>query len=699
MPASVSRSLFDACLADVSVPWCLTMRPCCQSSQPDCSLFGAYRSPYVSSVSPSSDAAGLLESARVQAVMAQSIVQHALRYFVVSGPFATSSASSSSNTQSSSTLRISSYPSGPWFPPPSAASAALSPEVRSGASHAHDAGRDGRGQAGQAHFVTEVWLQEKLAARVVHGVSLSLSLVELLGRIVPPSRFDSQFWSDPLARRRRGGVDNGDFCGELKGEEGDEHTEWSGGQKGMQVWMQMVREAAGGDWPTGKSSLKRNTRQGSKGAEAPEDAGRRTGFLRMFRGTFLLSTRASETKTKTGVSARASGDRCCHDRTDNVSHSSDIGRNASTCASRERQPGTWAHRGRSDGQNQNRAHALAANERAAMYEALEQRVCAAWNSSSLDEWEWPAAACRSLAQAGPGKGARAALGIIVTTVLRGRENARLQFLRGRQKRRRLRARERWEEDQWVQASCPFHLNAFTECGYGGITQQDCNARGCCYDETSPHRWCYPRATRQQWRTFSQSNPESYRSLRAGPGERAKEIQEQEALESRLMRIKQKQEERALEEKLSRFKKMQRKVSKKESLSPPPSSPTQAPSSLPEDTPPPSGHSPATSPRAAAPKTTATETGGLGIGVTAIMGTDRVQTGLRVSKIVAGGAAAESGVIEIGDRLLSVDGVDVCALPLKELAEHHIRGEKGSSVDLTLSSNVTDTRYDVRLQRK
>jgi C-terminal processing protease CtpA/Prc len=82
-----------------------------------------------------------------------------------------------------------------------------------------------------------------------------------------------------------------------------------------------------------------------------------------------------------------------------------------------------------------------------------------------------------------------------------------------------------------------------------------------------------------------------------------------------------------------------------------------------------------------------------------MGTDRVQTGLRVSKIVAGGAAAESGVIEIGDRLLSVDGVDVFALPLKELAEHHIRGEKGSSVDLTLSSNVTDTRYDVRLQRK
>ena len=36
----------------------------------------------------------------------------------------------------------------------------------------------------------------------------------------------------------------------------------------------------------------------------------------------------------------------------------------------------------------------------------------------------------------------------------------------------------------------------------------------------------------------------------------------------------------------------------------------------------------------------------------------------MSKIVAGGAAAESGVIEIGDRLLSVDAVDVCALPLK-----------------------------------
>jgi len=23
--------------------------------------------------------------------------------------------------------------------------------------------------------------------------------------------------------------------------------------------------------------------------------------------------------------------------------------------------------------------------------------------------------------------------------------------------------------------------------YGGITKEDCNERGCCYDETSPHR--------------------------------------------------------------------------------------------------------------------------------------------------------------------------------------------------------------------
>ena len=39
----------------------------------------------------------------------------------------------------------------------------------------------------------------------------------------------------------------------------------------------------------------------------------------------------------------------------------------------------------------------------------------------------------------------------------------------------------------MQGSCPFHINAFVECGYGGITKEDCNLRGCCYDETSPHR--------------------------------------------------------------------------------------------------------------------------------------------------------------------------------------------------------------------
>eukprot|EP00298_Acanthocystis_sp_HF-20_P002316 c12741_g1_i1.p1 GENE.c12741_g1_i1~~c12741_g1_i1.p1 ORF type:complete len:613 (-),score=210.18 c12741_g1_i1:12-1850(-) len=41
-------------------------------------------------------------------------------------------------------------------------------------------------------------------------------------------------------------------------------------------------------------------------------------------------------------------------------------------------------------------------------------------------------------------------------------------------------------------ACPNHLNALSDCGYGGITQAQCEAKGCCYDPTSPRNWCYHR---------------------------------------------------------------------------------------------------------------------------------------------------------------------------------------------------------------
>eukprot|EP00300_Choanocystis_sp_HF-7_P032973 c4480_g1_i1.p1 GENE.c4480_g1_i1~~c4480_g1_i1.p1 ORF type:complete len:709 (+),score=109.07 c4480_g1_i1:38-2128(+) len=39
-------------------------------------------------------------------------------------------------------------------------------------------------------------------------------------------------------------------------------------------------------------------------------------------------------------------------------------------------------------------------------------------------------------------------------------------------------------------ACPNHNNAFRECGFPGITPSQCEARGCCYDPSSPGNWCY-----------------------------------------------------------------------------------------------------------------------------------------------------------------------------------------------------------------
>lgn len=43
-----------------------------------------------------------------------------------------------------------------------------------------------------------------------------------------------------------------------------------------------------------------------------------------------------------------------------------------------------------------------------------------------------------------------------------------------------------EVDPW----CPNHDNAWSDCGHGGINKEQCEAKGCCYDSTSPQAWCY-----------------------------------------------------------------------------------------------------------------------------------------------------------------------------------------------------------------
>eukprot|EP00301_Raphidiophrys_heterophryoidea_P027319 c9600_g1_i1.p1 GENE.c9600_g1_i1~~c9600_g1_i1.p1 ORF type:complete len:441 (-),score=108.64 c9600_g1_i1:95-1417(-) len=40
------------------------------------------------------------------------------------------------------------------------------------------------------------------------------------------------------------------------------------------------------------------------------------------------------------------------------------------------------------------------------------------------------------------------------------------------------------------SACPNHINAWSDCGFGGITPKQCEELGCCYDPTSPSNWCY-----------------------------------------------------------------------------------------------------------------------------------------------------------------------------------------------------------------
>ena len=91
--------------------------------------------------------------------------------------------------------------------------------------------------------------------------------------------------------------------------------------------------------------------------------------------------------------------------------------------------------------------------------------------------------------------------------------------------------------------------------------------------------------------------------------------------------------------------------------------------------------------------------GVGMGVKPVVGADKVQTGLTVSKLVAGGPADESKRVEEGHMLDMVDGVDVRSWPLKKLASEMMLGLQGSKVQLTLRSKASGELKTVELVRR
>lgn len=43
-------------------------------------------------------------------------------------------------------------------------------------------------------------------------------------------------------------------------------------------------------------------------------------------------------------------------------------------------------------------------------------------------------------------------------------------------------------------SCPNRDNTWSDCGFAGITPESCEAKGCCWDPSSPRAWCYHKGT-------------------------------------------------------------------------------------------------------------------------------------------------------------------------------------------------------------
>lgn len=47
-----------------------------------------------------------------------------------------------------------------------------------------------------------------------------------------------------------------------------------------------------------------------------------------------------------------------------------------------------------------------------------------------------------------------------------------------------------EKERALLGGCPNHANAWYDCGHPTITPDECTSRGCCWDPTSPQKWCY-----------------------------------------------------------------------------------------------------------------------------------------------------------------------------------------------------------------
>ena len=43
----------------------------------------------------------------------------------------------------------------------------------------------------------------------------------------------------------------------------------------------------------------------------------------------------------------------------------------------------------------------------------------------------------------------------------------------------------------VEGTCPYEANGLEDCGYDGISADECNSLGCCFNATSPAKSCYP----------------------------------------------------------------------------------------------------------------------------------------------------------------------------------------------------------------
>jgi hypothetical protein len=274
---------------------------------------------------------------QAQASIALAIIHHAQRHYL--GPLADPAANQGPRAHT------------PWTAagispsPPAAAAAAAALVDRARDTHEARAER-GAGSSRavrESGVVSKVREEEAAAARLLHLVSLSLSLVELLGTLVapspdkrhPPPGVDAGEWcscsaSKDSKQRGRGGGEGAAGSGagwKGRGEtlwvgEGDEDTVWVGAERGEEVWNQMVWEARGmgieGGVDGGAEGAEGGRRGRRRGARKAGGGAARSGCLQHMscgylqhlllsaRGAFLCSKR-----TKRYVEFVASGGCLC----------------------------------------------------------------------------------------------------------------------------------------------------------------------------------------------------------------------------------------------------------------------------------------------------------------------------------------------------------------------------------------------------